>query len=81
MTDSFCLCTLTNLCVRSNECLTAVAPLEDTHLHILEQETYEEAIQHSRWQLAMDKEIQALHANDTWEVVTLLAGNKPIACK
>jgi len=35
----------------------------------------------SGWQEAMDKELQALDANHTWEVVSLPQGKKPIDCK
>ena len=44
-------------------------------------QTYKEACKHPGWQLAMDKEIQALIENNTWEVVTLPTGKRPIDCK
>ena len=81
MTDSFCSCTLTNLCVQDHECLAVVAPLEDTHPHIVEPNSYEAAVQHPGWQLAMEQELQALYANKTWEIVSLADGKRPMACK
>ena len=36
---------------------------------------------HSGWQQAMQQELQALHDTQTWTVVTLPLGKKPIACK
>ncbi|GAA0151735.1 transmembrane signal receptor [Lithospermum erythrorhizon] len=43
--------------------------------------TYKEAKQHSKWLLAIEKEIQALELNNTWEIVDLPPGHKPIAYK
>jgi len=63
MTDSFYSCTLTKLCVQDHECLAAVTPLEPTH--IVEPDTYEATIRHPGWLLAMEQELQALHANNT----------------
>jgi len=48
---------------------------------VSEPQTYEEACQHLGWQLAMQKKIQALIDNDTWEIVSLPAGKKVIDCK
>jgi len=53
----------------------------DTEDLIVEPHTYLEASQHAGWQAAMDKEIEALIANETWELVPLPAGKKPIDCK
>jgi len=47
----------------------------------VEPQHYREAATDPGWQEAMDKEIQALDANNTWEVVSLLQGKKPIDCK
>ena len=33
------------------------------------------------WRLAIDEEIAALRKNDTWDLVPLLDGRKPVGCK
>ena len=33
------------------------------------------------WKLAMEEEMEALKRNDTWDLVPLLEGWKPIGCK
>jgi len=76
---SFCFSTVTNLSIPDAFLFSAQESCQD-HL-ITEPTTYAEASQHSGWQLAMNKEIQALIDNDTWEVVSLPPGKKPIACK
>ena len=43
--------------------------------------SYLEASQDTRWIAAMNKELDALAANDTWELVPLPKGKKPIGCK
>ena len=56
-------------------------PLKDAHYHIAEPYTYEAIVQHPGWQLAMEQELQALHANNIWEIVSLPTGKRPIACR
>nr|XP_009760373.1 PREDICTED: uncharacterized protein LOC104212719 [Nicotiana sylvestris] len=46
-----------------------------------EPNSYSEATSHPDWQEAMGKEIDALLANETWEVIPLLVGRKSILCK
>ncbi|CAN1121074.1 Retrovirus-related Pol polyprotein from transposon TNT 1-94 [Linum perenne] len=41
----------------------------------------QEARQHPKWKQATVDELQALHKNQTWEVVTLPAGKRTIDCK
>lgn len=48
---------------------------------IKEPSTYNEAATQPLWIEAMSKEIQALHANHTWDLVTLPPGKKPIGSK
>ena len=48
---------------------------------ITEPQSFSEAVKDPGWQTAMDKELQALLDNNTWEVVSLLAGKRPIDCK
>lgn len=42
---------------------------------------YKEASQQFEWIEAMQKEIKALEDNNTWELVDLPKGKKPIGCK
>lgn len=46
-----------------------------------EPSSYEEANALLEWQEAMDKEFVALEANQTWKIVDLPKGKKPISCK
>ena len=48
---------------------------------LTEPATYFEAAQHPEWVTAMQKEIEALTANNTWEVTDLPKGKKAIGCK
>ncbi|KAJ0493280.1 putative RNA-directed DNA polymerase [Helianthus annuus] len=48
---------------------------------ILEPSSYQEAIKDSNWVNAMNEELSALHSNNTWSVVDLPKGRKPIGCK
>lgn len=48
---------------------------------INEPSSYAEASTHPLWVEAMNKEIVALHANNTWELVKLPDGKKPIGNK
>ena len=48
---------------------------------IVEPRFFHEAIQDSKWQEAMVKEIEALELNNTWSIVDLPPGRKPISCK
>ena len=40
-----------------------------------------EALKDVRWKEAMDEEMRALLQNNTWEIVTLPTGKKPVGCK
>jgi len=40
-----------------------------------------EALENKDWVQAMKEEMNALKKNNTWEVVTLPMGKKPIGCK
>ncbi|KAL3371764.1 hypothetical protein AABB24_008346 [Solanum stoloniferum] len=46
-----------------------------------EPKTYYEAITDPRWVEAMKEEVSALQQNNTWEVVSLPEGKKPIGCR
>ena len=43
--------------------------------------SFEEAVQDTKWQTAMDEEIKAIHRNNTWEVTELTEGSLPIDVK
>lgn len=49
--------------------------------HITEPVSYFEASQHQGWFEAMQKELDALILNQTWEMVSLPKGEKAIGCK
>ena len=44
-------------------------------------QTFDEANMHSEWRQAMSDELKALHDNQTWSIVKLLAGKKAVGCK
>ncbi|KAJ0470826.1 putative RNA-directed DNA polymerase [Helianthus annuus] len=48
---------------------------------ILEPSSYQEAIKDSNWVNAMNEELSALHENNTWSIVDLPKGRKPVGCK
>lgn len=50
----------------------------DTHC---EPRTCKHAIQEAKWVHAMIEELDALEANNTWEITTLPAGKTAIVCK
>ncbi|KAK8956599.1 hypothetical protein KSP39_PZI000178 [Platanthera zijinensis] len=41
----------------------------------------QEALQHPGWRAAMEEEMSALWSNQTWSVVSLPPGQKPVGCK
>lgn len=46
-----------------------------------EPQTYKEAITDLIWQNALQKEFQALETNQTWDLVPLPKGKRPISCE
>ncbi|MCO5562654.1 hypothetical protein L7F22_016282 [Adiantum nelumboides] len=42
---------------------------------------FEEAAKNVKWQEAMNEEMDALYGNETWELVSLPKGKKPIECR
>ena len=48
---------------------------------ILDPKSYYHAQKDLRWQAAMDEEMNYLHKNTTWELVSLLPGRKLVQCK
>ena len=48
---------------------------------ISEPSCFEEAVLIPEWTEAMNKEFEALEANNTWVLVDLSNGKKPIGCK
>lgn len=52
------------------------------HQSLIKEPTcYQEASTNPLWIEAMNKEIQALEENQTWELVPLPKGKKPIGCR
>ncbi|KAG0483875.1 hypothetical protein HPP92_011959 [Vanilla planifolia] len=49
--------------------------------YTVEPTTYSQAVQFPHWQAAMDAELQALQRNNTWSLVPLPTGHKPIDCR
>ncbi|GKF86692.1 putative RNA-directed DNA polymerase, partial [Tanacetum coccineum] len=47
----------------------------------IEPKSYKEAILDDNWVDAMNKEIEALNRNHTWDITDLPLGRKPIGCK
>ena len=47
----------------------------------LEQASFHQVVQYLEWRAIMDKEIEALEANNTWTLVPLPLGKCPIGCK
>lgn len=43
--------------------------------------SYQQAVQHKEWQVAMTFEFKALYINKTWDIVPLSKGKCPISCK
>lgn len=77
--QAMCFSTLTNLCIQSYT--TLVAQTMVTEDLVKEPRNFVEAVLHPGWKATMDKEIQALIDNNTWDVVSLPHGKKVIDCK
>jgi hypothetical protein len=75
-TSSFC--TVTNFCVQPSACV-AVGVNDDSDIHIYEPSKLYRGIKRP-WLAAMDKEIQAQHEFQTWEVVSLPVRKLSIGC-
>jgi len=80
-----CFSTLTNLSMQppilSSHCLSSTSQQLLDRLNFTEPQSYAEAVLHPDWQVAMNKELQALQDTKTWDIVSLPQGKKPIASK
>lgn len=54
--------------------LTKIKPIQ-------EPTTYQQGVNHIEWQDAIKEELKALETNQTWDIVDLPYGKKPIGCK
>lgn len=43
--------------------------------------TYEEATKDEKWKIVVDREIDAMKRNNTWELTSLLEGHKALEVK
>ena len=77
--NSTCCCTLTNLSMHPKVAYGATV-MTNPH-SIVEPKSYWEAASNPGWKEAMDKELEALNVNNTWEIVSLPSGKRPIDCK
>lgn len=82
----FCAHTLLNACSATYQVSAhdLLPPSQQfvTHVDILkESKSYQQAAQFLAWQEAMNKEFTALQNTNTWTVVDLPPGKKPIKCK
>ena len=77
--NNTCCCTLTNLSVPPESAHGAVVLPCSSLLE--EPRSYWEAASDPRWKGAMDKELEALNSNNTWDIVSLPEGKRPIDCK
>ena len=48
---------------------------------ILDPKSYYHAQKDPRWQVSMDEEMNSLHKNTTWDLVSLPPGRKLVQCK
>lgn len=76
-------CASTHWCnlVSFNSLPTSHKALLSTAATLVEPTSFLEASQDSNWIEAMNKEVQALESNHTWDVVSLPPNKKPIGCK
>lgn len=65
---------LTSFCLDSQQLMQQIS-------HDIEPFSYEEASLDPAWQAAMTSEFKALYDNNTWDLVSLPAGKKPIGCR
>ena len=77
--------TVTQTMLPKHVCFSTLSPASKQLLCSLEKfdelSSYEEAASIPQWQEAMEKEFEALEANNTWVMVDLPKGKKPISCK
>lgn len=84
--DFSCSHTITNLCINNLSSQPCVASTTNNSLvfqettHKIEPAFYNQAKGHPAWEVAMQKEFDALLANNTWDIVKLPKGKKPISC-
>ncbi|MCO5590783.1 hypothetical protein L7F22_044758 [Adiantum nelumboides] len=50
-------------------------------VHDVEPTCFEEAAENDKWHKAMNEEMDALYDNETWDLVPLPKGKKPIGCR
>ena len=83
--SSSCMHTMTSVSHLQHFYFSSLAENSKSLIQTMDQlhepSTYEEVVQIPAWKEAMDKEFEALNANNTWIVTDLPKGKKPISCK
>jgi Reverse transcriptase (RNA-dependent DNA polymerase) len=65
----------------TNELPNQLKEFNDKMLSIVVPDSVEEAMKDPKWVQAMEEELNALYKNETWTLVKLPEGKKPVGCK
>ena len=67
--------------VKKKVCLTSIVSSPSVDLSLAEPVSYKKALKEPIWLLAMQEELAALHSQNTWSLVSLLADKNLVGCK